>query len=144
MTRRAVIYARYSSDKQSENSIEDQIRVCKEHIEEVKDFLSKFFEEERGRYNHPGWVTFKVPNSDFLVNLMRGKDQPMTQNMTFEIYLDSKEELENYAKKHGVEVKSFLATETESKYRYHYVEFFGPENICKVEVNYSEDKKEDN
>ncbi len=30
---RAVIYARYSSDLQSEASIEDQIRLCREHVE---------------------------------------------------------------------------------------------------------------
>ena len=30
---KAVIYARYSSDKQSENSIEDQIRNCKQYAE---------------------------------------------------------------------------------------------------------------
>ncbi|MFO0998529.1 MAG: recombinase family protein [Alphaproteobacteria bacterium] len=30
---RAVIYARYSSDLQSDASIEDQVRICKEHIE---------------------------------------------------------------------------------------------------------------
>ena len=31
---RAVIYARYSSDNQREASIEDQIRVCRAHIEQ--------------------------------------------------------------------------------------------------------------
>ena len=30
---RAAIYARYSSDMQSEASIEDQIRLCRERIE---------------------------------------------------------------------------------------------------------------
>jgi DNA invertase Pin-like site-specific DNA recombinase len=30
--KRAVIYARYSSDNQREASIEDQIRVCRGHI----------------------------------------------------------------------------------------------------------------
>ena len=29
---RAVIYARYSSDLQREASIEDQVRLCREHI----------------------------------------------------------------------------------------------------------------
>ena len=29
----AVIYARYSSDKQTEQSIEGQLRVCKEYAE---------------------------------------------------------------------------------------------------------------
>jgi site-specific DNA recombinase len=31
---RAVIYARYSSDLQSEASIEDQIRLCRERVEQ--------------------------------------------------------------------------------------------------------------
>ncbi len=31
---RAVIYARYSSDNQREASIEDQIRICRAHIEQ--------------------------------------------------------------------------------------------------------------
>jgi len=31
---RAAIYARYSSENQSEKSIDDQIRVCKNYIEE--------------------------------------------------------------------------------------------------------------
>ena len=31
---RAAIYARYSSENQSEKSIDDQIRVCKKYIEE--------------------------------------------------------------------------------------------------------------
>ena len=30
---RAVIYARYSTDRQREASIEDQVRLCKSHIE---------------------------------------------------------------------------------------------------------------
>lgn len=31
--KRAVIYARYSSDKQSDRSIEDQVRLCRERVE---------------------------------------------------------------------------------------------------------------
>ena len=31
---KAAIYARYSSENQSEKSIEDQIRVCRKYIEE--------------------------------------------------------------------------------------------------------------
>ena len=42
-------------------------------------------------------------------------DQPMTQNMTFEIYCDSKEELEKYAK-YKCEIESFVATETATIY----------------------------
>jgi DNA invertase Pin-like site-specific DNA recombinase len=33
MTTRAVIYARYSSDTQSENSIDDQVRICRARAE---------------------------------------------------------------------------------------------------------------
>ena len=33
---RAVIYARYSSDLQSAASIEDQIRLCRERVEQEK------------------------------------------------------------------------------------------------------------
>lgn len=29
---RVAIYARYSSDRQSENSIEDQLRICRAHV----------------------------------------------------------------------------------------------------------------
>lgn len=30
---RVALYARYSSDRQSENSIEDQLRICRERVE---------------------------------------------------------------------------------------------------------------
>ena len=43
MSKRAVIYARYSSDKQSENSIEDQVRVCKERIDREKLSLGEIY-----------------------------------------------------------------------------------------------------
>ena len=36
----------------------------------------------------------------------------------------------------------FIATETIHKYRYNYIEIFGPANICKVEINYYEKKTE--
>lgn len=114
--------------------------VCKGYIQEVRDFLGQFFEEERGRYNHEGWITFKTPEG-FLINLMRGADQEMTQNMTFEIYCDSMEELEEYSKRFNTKVENFVVTETDPNYRYHYVEILGPQKICKIEVSYSENIK---
>ena len=33
--KKAVIYARYSSDSQSEQSIDGQLRVCKEYAEKI-------------------------------------------------------------------------------------------------------------
>ena len=112
--------------------------VCKEHLDEVKDFLGQFYEEKKGKYNHDGWITFVVPGTTFHVNLMRGKDQDMTQNMTFEMGCDSLEELEQYAKKYGKTIDSFVATETDNKYRYHYIEIWAPKNICKMEISYSQ------
>ena len=115
--------------------------ICKEHVREVKDFLGEFFEEKKDKYNHENWVTFVVPNTDFKINLMKGSDQSITQNMTFEIYCESKEGLEKYAKKHNLEIESFVATETSQPYTYYYIEILGPYNICKIEVNYCEDLK---
>jgi len=111
--------------------------VCKNHITEVKDFLSKFFKERKGKYNHAGWITFGF-NPRFTISLMKGKDQPMTQNMTFEISCKSLKELEKFAQKFNCKIDSFIATETIHKYRYNYIEIFGPANICKVEINYCE------
>jgi hypothetical protein len=116
--------------------------VCKNNVAEVRKFLGQFFEERKGKYNHNAWVTFVVSDDDFLINLMRGDDQPMTQNMTFEIDCDSLDELQTHAQKHGCMVQNFLATGAPQKYRYHYIEIFGPKNICKVEISYSEDISE--
>lgn len=113
--------------------------VCKDYIAEVKDFLGQFFEEQEGKYNHDAWVTFIVPGSNFKINLMRGEDQPITQNMTFEIYCNSFKELRGFAEQHGCDIQDFLATGAVQKYQYHYIEIPGPQNICKVEVNYCED-----
>ncbi|PIZ82550.1 hypothetical protein COX97_04235 [Candidatus Pacearchaeota archaeon CG_4_10_14_0_2_um_filter_05_32_18] len=110
--------------------------VCRNNINDVKKFLKKFFKEVKGKYNHPGWITFKI-NPKFIVNLMEGNDQIMTQNMTFEICCKSLKELEKFAKKFNCKIDSFVATETVYKYRYHYIEIFGPANICKIEINYT-------
>ena len=112
---------------------------CKEHVKEVKEFLSQFFDEKKDKYSHENWVTFMIPGTDFKVNLLKGSDQAITQYMVFEIYCDSKEGLEEYAKKYNCKIDSFVATETSQPYRYYYIEIFGPQNICKIEVNYCED-----
>ena len=116
--------------------------VCKEHVQEVKDFLSQFFEERKDKYNHDNWVTFLLPSTNFQVNLMKGMDQSMTQNMTFEIYCESMDKLKEFATRYQCEINSFVATETSQPYTYHYIEINEPHGICKVEVNYCEDIKE--
>ncbi len=115
--------------------------VCKEHIKSVRKFLNKFFVETKGDYNSPNWITFEIPNSNFIINLMFGKEQEITQNMTFEIYFNSKNELQKFAKKHRHKIKRFRVTNTNQKYIYNYVEILGPRNICKIEASYSEDIK---
>ena len=109
--------------------------VCKNHIKEVSNFLIMFFKELKGKYNHSGWITFQI-NPKSVVSLMKGKDQKITQNMTFEISCKSLKELEKLAKKFNCKVDSFVATETAHKYRYYYIEILGPKDICKVEINY--------
>ena len=39
---------------------------------EVKDFLSQFFPEEKDKYSHDGWITFKFPETGYQANLMKG------------------------------------------------------------------------
>ncbi len=112
---------------------------CKNYVSEVKEFLAQFFEEEKGRYSHSEWVTFKIPKTNFVVNLMSGDDQLITQNMTFEIECESMKELENYAKKYDKKILDFLATKVEKEYRFYYFEIPGPQNICKIDISFSED-----
>src|SRR3989344_6244651 len=90
---------------------------CKEHVKEVKEFLSQFFDEKKDKYSHENWVTFMIPGTDFKVNLLKGSDQAITQYMVFEIYCDSKEGFEEYAKKYNCKIDSFVATETSQPYR---------------------------
>lgn len=113
--------------------------VCNDHIEEVKNFLKQFFEEIKDEYNYSTWITFKIPNSSFKINLMEGLDQDITQNAVIEIYCESKEELERLSKKHNCKNESFLSEESAQKYQYNYIEIQGPKNICKVEISYCKD-----
>ena len=43
--KRAVIYARYSSDKQSDRSIEDQVRLCRERLEADGHILTQVYSD---------------------------------------------------------------------------------------------------
>ena len=113
--------------------------VCHDHISEIKNFLKQFFNENKGRYNHEGWVTFFIPETEFKVNLMKGNDQELTQNMTFEIDAGSMDNLKKYAEKYKCKIDSFTATETGKNYKYHYIEIISPKNICKVEISFCED-----
>jgi len=112
---------------------------CQEHLEEVKTFLSQFFEEEKGRYNHSKWVTFKIPGTKVNVNLMVDEDQPITQNITFERECDSMEELKQLSKQHKQEIQSFKVTKTKKPYMFYYIEIWGPNKIVKIDMSYEED-----
>ena len=48
---RVAIYARYSSDKQSERSIEDQVRLCSERVE--REGGVGHFDDEKLRGDRP-------------------------------------------------------------------------------------------
>ena len=45
MTKRAVIYARYSSDLQSDASIEDQVRLCEERLKSDGNTLVQVYQD---------------------------------------------------------------------------------------------------
>ena len=82
--------------------------VCHKYINEVKQFLSQFFEEKIYEYSHEEWISFNL--DDFTLSLMKGNDQVMTQNATFEIACKSLEELEKYATKFDCKIESFDVT----------------------------------
>lgn len=112
--------------------------VCHEYLPEVRKFLQQFYEEEQGDFNHEKWVTFVISSSSFRVNLMAGSDQPLSQNVTFEIGFDDMSDLYEFAEKHGAKISSFQVTEVMPHYNYHYVELVGPKGICKLEANFCE------
>ena len=45
MTKRAVIYARYSSDLQSDASIEDQVRLCEERLQSEGNTVVQIYQD---------------------------------------------------------------------------------------------------
>lgn len=108
--------------------------VCHEHVDEVKEFLAQFFEEELSKYSHANWVTFDI--SGFKLNLMKGLKQQMTQNFVLEIECDGKKEIEEYARKYGKEVEHFTVKEVEPNYEFYYIEIPGPHGIVNVDVSY--------
>ncbi len=112
--------------------------VCNEYIDEVHSFLKQFFKERIDGYTFEGWSTFEVPDSSFLINLMKDGGQPLTKNMTFEIYCQSMKELEKIAENHGATIENFVSKKSAQHYKYYYIEIFGPQGICKIEVNFTE------
>jgi len=116
----------------------DAYLICNDHISEVKDFLANFFKEKKDEHNSDGSVTFVVPESNFLINLMVGHNQPLTQNVTFEMGSNSRSMLERFAKKNNTEIKTFMVAEAEQLYMYNYVEVPGPYDICKIKIFYRE------
>jgi hypothetical protein len=111
--------------------------VCHDHIQEVKTFLAQFLTETRGKHNHSEWITFEIPRSELILNLMAGKDQPITQNFTLELQCNSYEELESLASKFGKTIHHFKVTKVEEPYTFHFISLPGPAGICKVEGNFS-------
>ncbi len=113
--------------------------VCKEYVNEVKDFLKEFFDFFENEYSSKDWVQFRVGDTKFKINLMFGEEDEMTQNMNFEIGVNSLDELKSLADKYNVVVESFVSTESEQDYTYYYMEIKGPKNICNIVISYCED-----
>ncbi len=122
--------------KMEENTI---YLTCNDKLLEVRSFLSRFFSEKHDWGNHDGWISFVMPATGFILNLMDGSGQGMkkTQNVAIEISFGSLAELQNFAKKHSTEVQSFDTHKTRAPYTYHYCEIKGPDNICFIEGNFS-------
>lgn len=115
--------------------------VCKKYLGDIKTLLSEFFLEKETPYSHDGWITFTPDEgSGFAINLMAGKDQELSQGVIFEVYCTSYLELEAYAKKHNLQIQSFVVTEVSEPYEYSFIEIPGPANICSVEISYCNHK----
>ena len=114
----------------------DAYLICNDHISEVKDFLAKFFEEKKDEHNSDNSVTFAVPESNFRINLMVGHNQPLTQNVTFEMGTNSLDWLEKFAEKNNTEIKIFMVAGSQQPQMYKYVEVSGPYDICKIKIFY--------
>ena len=74
MTLRAAIYARYSSDLQSEASIEDQVRLCRERGErdghEVIQVFNDYAISGSNLINRPGILSLMAAAKDGLFELV--------------------------------------------------------------------------
>ena len=116
------------------------ILICNDHINEVREFLKQFFDEHSDGYNYEIWRTFIVPGG-FRINLLVDNEQLITQNMTFEIYCESLDELKSLADKYKQDIESFPSEDSPQTYTYYYFTVRGPESICKLEISYSEDTK---
>ena len=114
--------------------------VCGEYVEEVKQFLLRFYPELHTPYTYRDWISFTVPDTNFRFNLMHDKGEPLTQHMTLEMSVHSLDDLQTLAKEFDCEIRDFPCNETDYKYHYHYIEIPGPHDICKMEISYSEPK----
>ena len=77
---RAVIYARFSSEKQTENSIDAQLRACKEYAERKNlEIVNTFKEDLNSNYN----VVWERPEGGgaFIGRLMKNGEEVMRQNI---------------------------------------------------------------
>ena len=74
MTLRAAIYARYSSDLQSEASIEDQVRLCRERGErdghEVIQVFNDYAISGSNLINRPGILSLMAAAKDGLFDMV--------------------------------------------------------------------------
>ena len=74
MTLRAAIYARYSSDLQSETSVEDQVRLCWERGErdghEVIQVFNDYAISGSSLINRPGMLSLMAAAKDGMFDLV--------------------------------------------------------------------------
>ena len=112
--------------------------ICGDHLEEVERFLSRFFQKKDLENDHQKNVVFLVPNSAYQIKLMRGVNLSLTQGVTLAVVCETRDQLEEFAERTKTEIKELTIT-GDNPYTHHYVEVPGPQNICKIEVNYRED-----
>jgi site-specific DNA recombinase len=71
---RAVIYARYSSDLQSESSVEDQVRLCQERVErdgyKMTQVFSDYAISGSSLVNRPGMLSLMAAAKDGMFDLV--------------------------------------------------------------------------
>lgn len=114
--------------------------VCGDLLKEVDIFLSQFFEKEDGWSNHDEWISFRLTDSGFLLNVMNGSSQnlPPTKNVALEIYFESLVDLEKFAQKNTADMGAFTTQKLGVDYKYHYCTISGPGDICYIEASYSQ------